>query len=95
MGCGQYRPGEPVRALLAAADISVSGARPGASSLLNSVPVILQQAAALQDGRMRLDLACGGQSLFAEISKYSYKKLQLQPGQPLFAQFKAGSLQGL
>lgn len=92
---GHYRLGETVRAMLSAADISLSVDRPSPSSLLNCLPVTLEDSYPLDDGRVRLHLGCGDQNLLAEISKYSYKKLQLKPGQSLFAQFKAGSLQGL
>ncbi|WP_308366173.1 MULTISPECIES: ATP-binding cassette domain-containing protein [unclassified Microbulbifer] len=92
---GRYRAGETVRAMLSAADISLSVGRPSPSSLLNCLPVTLVDSGPLYDGRVRLHLDCGGRKLWAEISKYSYKKLQLKPGQSLFAQFKAGSLQGL
>ncbi|WKD50088.1 ATP-binding cassette domain-containing protein [Microbulbifer spongiae] len=92
---GHYRKGDTAAFLLEAGDISLSAERPGLSSMLNCLPVMLAAKLHLADGRIRLQLTAAGQVLYADISRLSCERLQLRDGATYFAQFKAGSLAGL
>lgn len=92
---GEHLPGATVAFLLDSSDVSLSLERPGLSSILNCLPVQLQTAMPLADGRVRLRLAACGQVLNADISRLSSERLQLRAGGHYFAQFKAGSVAGL
>ena len=84
--------GERVRARVLARDVSVTREPPGATSILNVLPVTLES---LQRDRTTalLCLRVGaGSTLLARITSKSCDALQLQAGDPLHAQIKGVAL---
>lgn len=89
----QAAAGTPLRCRIRARDVSVSHQRPGASSALNQLPVrLLAIRAAPHPAHALLQLEADGHPLLALITRYSLEQLQLQVGQPLWAQVKAVAL---
>lgn len=85
-------PGQTRRLRVPARDVSVCRQRPGDSSILNILPVTLDQIAADGESRVLLRLALGSQFLLARITRKSAVELQLQVGDRLFAQIKSAAL---
>ena len=85
-------PGQKRRLRVPARDVSVCRQRPLDSSILNILPVTLAQMEADGEARVLLRLALGTQYLLARITRKSANRLQLQPGDHLFAQIKSAAL---
>lgn len=85
-------PGQRRRLRIPARDVSVCRQRPGDSSILNIIPVTLDQIEADGESRMLLRLALGSQFLLARITRKSATQLQLRVGDHLFAQIKSAAL---
>lgn len=85
--------GRAVRVKVRARDISLALTQAEASSVLNLLPVTLVERLD-QPGQAHalIRLALGGQQLIARITRYSADRLQLRPGQRLWAQVKSVSL---
>jgi len=83
--------GERVRARIRARDVSLSMRRPSEISILNVLPArvaaIGEEAGPIVD----LQLAVGGSSLTARITRRSLNELGIRPGQDLYALVKAVS----
>jgi molybdate transport system ATP-binding protein len=88
----QEAPGQQRRLRVPARDVSVCRQRPGNTSILNILPVTLEQIEANGSARVLLRLALGSQFLLARITRKSASELQLQPGDQLFAQIKSAAL---
>ncbi|QIB65854.1 molybdenum ABC transporter ATP-binding protein [Kineobactrum salinum] len=84
--------GEWRRIRIPARDISVCRERPAHSSILNILPVTLQQMQETGSAQMVLRLAFGQQFLLARITRRSASTLGLRPGEPLYAQIKSAAL---
>ena len=90
-------PGARVRARVLARDVSVTRQRPGETSILNVLPVLLQgiqreRATALLQLRVGGGTSAPAWTLLARITSKSVDALGLQPGDALHAQVKAVAL---
>ena len=88
----QQTTGQQRRLRVPARDVSICRQRPGDSSILNILPVTLEQVESSDGARVLLRLALGSQYLLARITRKSASELQLQPGDQLFAQIKSAAL---
>lgn len=84
--------GEQVRIRIQAKDISLALQPPGPTSILNILPVTVQEMAAHGRGRMIVKLDLGGTPLLARITRKSQARLDLQPGMQVYAQIKSVAL---
>ena len=84
--------GQQRRLRIPARDVSICRERPQASSILNVLPVTLEEMKESDDSRIMLRLALGSQYLLARITRRSAHQLQLRPGDHLFAQVKSAAL---
>ena len=90
-------PGANVRARVLARDVSVTRQRPGETSILNVLPVVLQgiqreRATALLQLRVGGDTPAAEWTLLARITSRSVDALGLKPGDALHAQIKGVAL---
>ena len=97
MGEVAARTGECVRVRVLARDVSVTRQRPGETSILNVLPVVLEsihreRTTALLRLRVNDGTSTGGWTLLARITSKSLDALQLQPGEALRAQIKGVAL---
>jgi molybdate transport system ATP-binding protein len=83
--------GHGVRVKIKARDVSLSLQRAEGSSLLNLLPVTVDDWRAL-DAQVLLTLRLGEQRLLARITRYSFDQLGIHAGQALWAQVKSVSL---
>ncbi|MEH6582225.1 MAG: molybdenum ABC transporter ATP-binding protein [Halioglobus sp.] len=84
--------GARCRLRIPARDISICRERPTESSILNILPVTLQQIEQTSGARVLLRLALGGQYLLARITRKSVAELNLTVGDSLYAQIKSVAL---
>ena len=77
------------RVRIRANDISLSRARPAETSILNIVPVIVEEITADGDASVLVELRAGGDHLLARITRRSLKELGIAVGDALFAQIKS------
>jgi len=97
MGEVAARTGERVRARVLARDVSVTRQRPGETSVLNVLPVVLEsiqreRTSALLRLHVNDGRSTDGWRLLARITSKSLDALQLQPGDALHAQIKGVAL---
>ena len=90
-------PGARVRARVLARDVSVTRQRPGETSILNVLPVVLQsiqreRATALLQLRVEGGEAAQAWTVLARITSKSVDALELKPGDALHAQIKGVAL---
>ncbi|MEP5569260.1 MAG: molybdenum ABC transporter ATP-binding protein [Halioglobus sp.] len=84
--------GSQRRLRIPARDVSICLARPEDSSILNILPVVIEEIEACQGARLLLRLALGEQHLLARITRKSAQRLSLQVGDRVFAQIKSVAL---
>lgn len=84
--------GREVRLRIAADGIVLATARPEGVSALNMLEgrVVAVEPAGGADVMVRLD--CSGEEVLAKLTRYSAARLALEPGLPVFALFKAVSI---
>lgn len=87
-----HAPGETRRVRIPARDVSVCRQRPQDSSILNILPVTLSEIENSDSARLLLRLSLGSQFLLARITRKSAVELQLQVGDPIYAQIKSAAL---
>ncbi|KGE03173.1 Molybdenum transport ATP-binding protein ModC [Pseudohaliea rubra DSM 19751] len=87
-------PGQRRRLRIPARDVSVCRTRPRDSSILNLLPVTLEDLRPTGDSHCLLQLAIDGQHLLARITRKSADTLALSPGDHLYAQIKSTALAG-
>ena len=80
------------RLRIPARDVSICRQRPGDSSILNILPVIIEEVEDCTDARLLLRLALGEQHLLARITRKSAQVLDLAAGDQVFAQIKSVAL---
>jgi molybdate transport system ATP-binding protein len=85
--------GQQVRARVLARDVSVTREPPAQTSILNVLPVVLQEAQLEpHTALLRLKLGSEGHYLLARITRKSFDLLQLKAGDALHAQVKGVAL---
>lgn len=80
------------RLRIPARDVSICLARPEDSSILNILPVTVEEIEACHGARLLLRLALGEQHLLARITRKSAERLSLRVGDKVFAQIKSVAL---
>jgi molybdate transport system ATP-binding protein len=81
--------GQQVRLRIMAQDVSLTLQRPGASSILNILPVTVMAMEQLSTHQCVVRLQLGNQVLLARLTRKSVSHLQLVPGTSLYAQIKS------
>lgn len=89
---GHLKPGEKVRLRIMARDVSLTLIPPQQSSILNSVPAVIESMMDEGLAQKLVRLNAGGQVILSRITSKSADELQLKTGMPVFAQVKAVSL---
>ena len=84
--------GRPVRLRLAARDVSLTLERQQGTSILNILPVHVDEISLDDDAQVTVRLLCGGAPLLARITRKSSQELALEPGKALYAQVKSIAL---
>lgn len=84
--------GSTRRVRIPARDISIARSRPVDSSILNILPVTVTEIENCSGARLLLRLALGSQFLLARITRKSAQRLDIRPGDQLFAQVKSAAL---
>ena len=84
--------GSACRVRVPARDVSVCRTRPADSSILNILPVRVDQVEQTDAPRLLLRLAVGEQFLLARITRKSLAELDIREGDSLFAQIKSVAL---
>jgi len=85
--------GRRVRLAIQARDVSLALQRQEDGSILNLLPVRVQEIAATEDAaQVMVRMDAGGMPLLARITRYSADRLELAPGKSAWAQVKAVSL---
>jgi len=98
LGAAPQSTGQAVRARVLARDVSVARQRPGETSILNVLPVVLESLHAdAGTALLRLRVGHGEPQadpvhLLARITRKSCEALGLQPGDALYAQIKGVAL---
>lgn len=86
-------PGTPIRLAVKARDVSITLAQPRQSSIVNVIPVLVQEMAqADHPDHILVRLDADGTPLLARITRYSRDQLGLAPGTHAWAQIKAVSV---
>ena len=80
------------RVRIPARDVSIARSRPEDSSILNILPVTVAEIENCSGARLLLRLALGSQFLLARITRKSAQRLDIKPGDDLFAQIKSAAL---
>lgn len=84
--------GRALRLRIMASDVSLCGALPQSSSILNILPAVVENRQAEEGGRVLVQLRVGDVKMLARVTLKSAEILGLAPGQSLFAQIKSGAL---
>lgn len=92
VGMQPVKTGDSLRILLYAKDVSLCLSPADNSSILNTVPVRIDEIKQQDKGKQLLLCSLGQQRLLATISQRSCKNLQLEVGKQLYAQFKATAM---
>ncbi|HEY5995526.1 MAG TPA: molybdenum ABC transporter ATP-binding protein [Candidatus Deferrimicrobiaceae bacterium] len=87
------KPGETIFEL-SARDIILIREHPGAISARNLLPCRVVRGHAFE-GRVGIELSCGGERLIAEVMRETAQALDIRPGQPIFAAIKASAFREL
>lgn len=91
-GKQSVKTGDSLRILLYAKDVSLCLSPADNSSVLNVVPVRIEEIKQQDKGKQLLLCSLGKQRLLATISQRSCNNLQLEVGKQLYAQFKATAM---
>ncbi|GAB5452296.1 MAG: molybdenum ABC transporter ATP-binding protein [Halioglobus sp.] len=84
--------GSEQRLRIPARDVSICRQRPTDSSILNILPVTVQEMSAIGPSSLTLRLALGTQYLLARITRKSAAKLDVHVGDKVYAQIKSVAL---
>ncbi|TDG15879.1 molybdenum ABC transporter ATP-binding protein [Seongchinamella unica] len=88
----QQPVGSARRLRIPARDVSICRSRPEDSSILNILPVTVEEIETCRGARLLLRLRLGEQHLLARITRKSADRLALQVGDSVFAQIKSVAL---
>ncbi|MDO9415707.1 molybdenum ABC transporter ATP-binding protein [Pararhizobium sp.] len=84
--------GSDVRVRIAASDIMLAMARPEGISALNILEGLVTKIDPVGETDVMVSVDCGGDMLVAKLTRYSAGLLDLKAGMPVFALFKAVSI---
>ncbi|HEY7297016.1 MAG TPA: molybdenum ABC transporter ATP-binding protein [Xanthobacteraceae bacterium] len=90
------KEGSADRVRIAATDVSLAAERPSQTTILNILPVRVQQIEPLDEAQINVLLTIGhregGPRLLARVTRRAQRVLDFHPGQDIYAQIKAVSL---
>lgn len=81
--------GGPLRLRIAAGDVSIARERPGATTILNILRATVEEVHSVDTATALVRLGVGNQSLLARVTNRSVRRLDLKPGERVFAQLKS------
>ena len=87
---GEFEMGRnPLRLRIAASDVSIARDRPTATTVLNVLRATIEEVHAVDAATALVRLGVGNQSLLARVTNRSVRRLDLKPGERVFAQLKS------
>lgn len=87
---GEFETGRnPLRLRIAASDVSIARDRPTATTVLNVLRATIEEVHAVDAATALIRLGVGNQSLLARVTNRSVRRLDLKPGERVFAQLKS------
>jgi len=87
---GEFEAGKKqLRLRIAASDVSIARERPTSTTILNILRAIVEEVHAVNTATALVRLSAGNQSLLAQVTNRSVKRLELKPGDQVFAQLKS------
>ena len=87
---GTFETGKnPLRLRIAASDVSIARERPTSSTILNILRATIEEVHAVDTATALIRLGVGNQSLLAQVTNRSARRLALKPGDQVFAQIKS------
>jgi molybdate transport system ATP-binding protein len=87
----KQKPDDKATIEVPASEVSLLLEQPTGTSIANCIPVTLKKYSFVDDGAL-LQLEFQQKKLSCKITQHSFKKLKLNQGKPLFAQFKATAI---
>ena len=81
--------GSPLRLRIAASDVSIARDRPTATTILNVLRATIEEVHTVDAATALVRLGVGNQSLLARVTNRSVQRLELRPGERVFAQVKS------
>ena len=87
---GRFETGRnPLRLRIAASDVSIARDRSTSTTILNILRANVEEVHAVDSATALIRLGVGNQSLLAQVTNRSVRRLGLKPGDPVFAQVKS------
>ena len=86
--------GDSLRLRIRASDVSLARERPGQSTILNLLEVVIEEIQDTPGPAQLVRLIAGQERLLARITRRSRQELNLQPGDKVVAQVKAAAVRG-
>lgn len=87
---GEFRASKnPLRLRIAASDVSIARDRPTSTTILNILRTTIEEVHSVDTATALVRLGAGNQSLLARVTNRSVRRLDLKPGDQVFAQLKS------
>lgn len=87
---GEFGTGKnPLRLRIAASDVSIVRDRPTSTTILNILRTTIEEVHSVDTATALVRLGAGNQSLLARVTNRSVRRLDLKPGDQVFAQIKS------
>lgn len=81
--------GNPLRLRIGASDVSITRSRPEQSTILNVLRATIEELRKVDEATALVRLGVGNQDLLAQVTNRSIARLELKPGDRVFAQVKS------
>lgn len=87
---GTFEPGRnPLRLRVSASDVSITRERPVNTTILNVIRGTIEDVHVVDDAIALVRMGVGNQDLLARVTNRSVRRLDLKPGERVFAQVKS------
>ena len=87
---GEFETGRnPMRLRISARDVSIVRERPQQTTILNVLRAVVEEIHIVDKAAALVRLGVGNQSLLAQVTNRSVSRLELKPGERVFAQVKS------
>ena len=87
---GEFETGtSPLRLRIAASDVSITRERPAQTTILNVLRATVEEVRPVDAATALVRLGIGNQDVLAQVTNRSVRRLELQPGERVFAQVKS------
>ena len=87
---GEFEVGtKPLRLRIAASDVSIVRDRPTSTTILNVLRATIEEVHTVDAATALVRLGAGNQALLARVTNRSIRRLDLKPGERVFAQLKS------